>query len=361
MQADLESRIAYLEWRLAMLEDKLGHAPAAPPRPTDLETAFGLTWLNRVGAALVIAGLTLGALWANQRGYLSPLARNLLLAAASALVLCYGVRTLRTGDAWRGRFALGIAAVGAFGLYLVPFTASRIDAVVAPAGAAALGAALTIGLWAAATWLRLPALASLALLGGLTTALAGDGTGGAAAGLALVAVLYLVDAIRRRPLSVADHAALLIAGGGAVALAVIATGSPWSIAAVGAAVAAGSMALTAADGDEVARDLTFATAAVVCCLAWTWAAYRWSVGAPAAWLRVSAALVTFGLLLVGVGVGRADRLSRLIGVAILGAAAIKLVGYDLWHFDLGLRVAGLFLLGAGLLAGSFLYSRYAAR
>ncbi len=44
----------------------------------------------------------------------------------------------------------------------------------------------------------------------------------------------------------------------------------------------------------------------------------------------------------------------------LGASVVKLVFHDIWLLPSGLRVGGLFAIGAGLLLASFLYSRFAA-
>lgn len=133
----------------------------------DFETLLGLTWFNRVGAALLVVGFILAAIWANDRGYLSPLLRNALAGLAALGIFAAGVRLSSSRAAGRQRFGIGVALLGVCGLYAVPITASRIDAILSPAAATALLIAVTVTVAALALRHRSAALTLFGLLGGL--------------------------------------------------------------------------------------------------------------------------------------------------------------------------------------------------
>jgi uncharacterized membrane protein len=174
--AELSLRVERLERRLAALEG--GRAPALEALPREVverhEAAVGLTWLNRLGAAAVVAALGFGAAWAHEHGYLTAPLRTALLVAVAAAMLWFGV-ALRRGDAGRRMFGYGVALIGAFGLYLAPYTASSMDALVSAATGATLVVALTVAFAAAAVRLREEALAQLGAAGGLSAPLVAFG------------------------------------------------------------------------------------------------------------------------------------------------------------------------------------------
>lgn len=349
---ELEDRIARLERRVAELE---AGGAARPACEADLEAAIGLQWLNRLGAALVVAGLAFGAALANDRGYLSPPVRNALLAAAGLAVLAAGVRAVRGGDARRGVFGQGVIAVGALALFLVPVTASQIDRVLAPEQAALLAAALAVGCAVASHALAVPVLGSFGLVGGLSVPFIGDGVTASIGGFGLVIALYVEAATRRRALTVVDHAAVTAAAGLLALVAHGATGSAWAPAAVGGALAACAAGLRGR-GDASAAGVALTTGAALVGVACALGTDR----AMAHPVWVTAALVAYALALVGMGVAWPSRLCRLLGLALLAGAGGKLVIWDLWSVDAALRVGALLVLGSGALAASFLYTRHRA-
>src|SRR5262249_5936717 len=95
---ELERKLALVEQRLALAPPPAAvayslpaqRAPAVSPPPAQRAPAvypppaaaadarLGLTWLNRLGALVLLTGLALAALWAHERGYLTPPLRNLL-------------------------------------------------------------------------------------------------------------------------------------------------------------------------------------------------------------------------------------------------------------------------------------------
>jgi hypothetical protein len=168
------------------------------------ETRLGLTWLNRAGAVVVIAGLALAALWAHEHGYLTPTLRNLLAALVGGVMFAIGAHSLRSGDPARRAFGVGVAAVGAFALYLVPFVATTLDELVPRPAAAAAAGALTLAIGALAAQRREIVLALLAAILGAAYALASDHgvallpIGALAAGAGLVALaeaLFITGAL----------------------------------------------------------------------------------------------------------------------------------------------------------------------
>jgi uncharacterized membrane protein len=273
---EMHERLALLERRVAALEQERAPSEFAElSLPAERwEATVGLTWLNRLGAGLVVAGLVFGVVWANQRGYLTTTLRNLLLAVGSAVVFTVGVRGLRSEDRRRRRFGSGVTVIGAFGLYLTLFTASLIDDVVSASVTAELAVGLTLGMAVAAHRWRQDLLAVLGALGGLSVPLLlAEGDPGfaalcsyltvltagflwlqrrhgwsilgfvlalgvsayyvavtaqspgslahaaaATAGLGLIAGAYLERLWRRSALSVAEHAALAVALGAAAAI-----------------------------------------------------------------------------------------------------------------------------------------------
>ena len=150
-------------------------ASASPRDRGELETLLGLTWFNRLGALVLVIGLALAALWANDRGYLTAEWRNALAAVVAILVFAAGARAATSRESGRRGFGIGVTIVGGFGLYLVPVTASRIDVVISPLVATAIMMATTIALAGLALRARSFVFALLGLCGGLLTPAIGSG------------------------------------------------------------------------------------------------------------------------------------------------------------------------------------------
>lgn len=356
MATTTEERLAHLERRLARLEASAAVAPrCAPAIAVDLESTVGLTWLNRLGAGLVVAGLALGVGWANERGLLTPSLRCALVALTSLGALAAGARLLQSRDDRRRRFAHGVSAVGVFGLYLVPLMAAHLDPLIAPEQATGFSIALTLGLTLAARAWATPTLATLALFGALTIAL--EGGAASAMSVALVMTLYLTAAIAERRASAADHlaatAAALLGGW----LTHRALGVSFSPAVAGAVCLGGAALVRSSSAPRGVVRLLFVLGALGVGVGLTGAASTTS--APS--VAISVVLVGYGLSLVALGAAARSRLCRIAGVTGLGLAAGKLALHDVWHVPTGARVAAMFVLGLGLLAASFLYSRLAAR
>ena len=75
-------------------------------------------------------------------------------------------------------------------------------------------------------------------------------------------------------------------------------------------------------------------------------------------VAVSILLAAYGVLLVGTGVATRLGINRILGLGLLAALVAKLYLYDVWQLEKIYRVAAFGVLGALLLATSYLYSRY---
>jgi len=72
-------------------------------------------------------------------------------------------------------------------------------------------------------------------------------------------------------------------------------------------------------------------------------------------------MALYGLALMGQGMARNFRLHRVLGLGLFALVVVKLYLYDIWQLDRFYRILAFVVLGALLLSGSFLYSRYRHR
>ncbi|MCX6605169.1 MAG: DUF2339 domain-containing protein [Acidobacteria bacterium] len=72
-------------------------------------------------------------------------------------------------------------------------------------------------------------------------------------------------------------------------------------------------------------------------------------------------LALYGLALMAQGMARNFRLHRVLGLGLFALVVLKLYLYDIWQLDRFYRILAFVVLGALLLSGSFLYSRYRHR
>ena len=75
----------------------------------------------------------------------------------------------------------------------------------------------------------------------------------------------------------------------------------------------------------------------------------------------SVLMALYGLGLMGQGMARNFRLHRVLGLGLFALVVVKLYFYDIGQLDRFYRVLAFVVLGALLLSGSFLYSRYRHR
>jgi uncharacterized membrane protein len=70
---------------------------------------------------------------------------------------------------------------------------------------------------------------------------------------------------------------------------------------------------------------------------------------------------TYGMLLLGIGIGRSSRAARFAGFAFVLLAAAKVFVYDMWSLPGFIRVGSLLGLGGILLVAAFLFERLVLR
>jgi len=75
------------------------------------------------------------------------------------------------------------------------------------------------------------------------------------------------------------------------------------------------------------------------------------------WLTISWSILSFATMALGFALK--DRIYRICGLAILGAAIARIFFVDVWQFDAGFRILSFLVLGVILLALGFLYNRLA--
>jgi hypothetical protein len=78
-------------------------------------------------------------------------------------------------------------------------------------------------------------------------------------------------------------------------------------------------------------------------------------------VAISALLAVYGMVLVVAGMTGRFRLNRLLGLGLLAVVICKLYMLDVWDLQLLHRVLAFIVLGALLLATSYLYSRYRSK
>jgi|GEM_PF-6863068 len=387
---ELVERVAQLERRVAVLEyqqSKVASGAHQAAESARLESALGLTWLNRAGAAVLVAGVLLAAAWAYDEGYLTPALRNGLMGAVSAGLALLGVRQLHSDRDASARFGLGLAIVGLAGALVTLYSLAHYDEMVSPPFAVSVGVAMAAALAALGNATRSEAMVALAAACGASVPLLASALAPSSALLEAGAVGVVAVALqRRRGWSLPGLVAAVAAVGYSVALppdpalvaAVMAlfvaahvdclvresaastasrTAAVLAVAAMAAAwMREGDFATAAAAGFAVAalgwigRDALLIAAATVA----TGLALALS-GGPA--VQTASASVT-GLVLIGVGARYSDPRVRHAGVAALLVALAKLALFDLWSASAALRVVVLFVLGSALLGASYLYSRH---
>jgi len=395
----VERRLSELEQRIAELESTRWAWGARARRvEPDADAPFGMSWLNGLGAALVLAGVVSATAWLNERGYLTPALRNAVLLAGAGAVFAAGVRALHSTCEGRRRFGNGLTAVGALGLYVVPFAASKVDGLLGAEVAASIAVALTVGLAVAAWRWGFEVVAELAALGGLAVPLIA--ARGAPAWMPLVAYLAVYGAGLLWLHRVTGWASVsVIAAVGSAAFYLVVGFDELATAAIAAAciapfalpyllsrfrgrvpglaehVAAAVAAVTAAavcyrTGSLLAAGgvgaVTFALALSVrspllAVLGALTLALCAGLAAPSSSLMWLGAGIGGALASVAIGLAWASESARRTGLVVLGATLVRMLTVDVWALSAGPRVIALLLLGAGLLAASFLYARYTDR
>ncbi|HEY1242682.1 MAG TPA: DUF2339 domain-containing protein [Bryobacteraceae bacterium] len=200
-QTDLERRLERLEEVLKVPRPAPADAPpalpiAAPP-PTDpspksgIETAFGLTWLSRIGVITVVLALAFFFEYAFENHWITETARIGLGLVSGAVALVFGERLWKSGQR---TFGLALTAAGIAFLYLSFWAAFTLYHLVPRPAAFALMLLTTAAAGALAVRYESLAIAVLGLAVGYATPLLLRSDAGTWFVLAYVLVLNLGSA-----------------------------------------------------------------------------------------------------------------------------------------------------------------------
>lgn len=138
----------------------------APRGTVSRETALAVQWLVRAGILTVIVGIAFFVRWAIARGMLGPMGRCALTALTGLALLGGGVWLLRTRYRPVGE---GLAGIGAVALYFAVYAATAMFALWPVSLGFGGMVVVTLGVGAFALGARLPAVATLATVGGMLT------------------------------------------------------------------------------------------------------------------------------------------------------------------------------------------------
>jgi uncharacterized membrane protein len=327
------------------------------------ETQFGLTAVNRIGALTLAIGIIFFFKYAVDNRWIGALGRT-GLGVVGGLLLIGGGEWLRARE--QRVFAQGIAGCGLAILYITCYAAFAWYRLLDQAGAAAcliVISALAIGL---SLRYAHSAIAALGFTGGLLTPilLTSEPSGAAIT----LSYLILLDATcvlivyKRLWLALAP-----LIGAETIAAALFLThgGQADRFAVFSVAVAAiHFIAAAAVRGNQRVRDALYATGhgfVVTGLLREVDLEVRRTMAEPGR----SAAESEFGsLFLAGYGIAalawgmaRNSRMTRTIGLALIGIVIAKLYLWDVWFLERLYRMSAFGGLGILLLAASWIYSR----
>lgn len=165
--------------------------PAVSPKP-GIETAFGLTWLSRIGVITVVLALAFFFEYAFENHWITETARIGLGLVGGAVALFFGERFWKTGQR---PFAQALTAAGIAFLYLSFWAAFRLYHLIAWPAAFGLMLLTTVAAGALALRYESLAIAALSLAVGYATPLLLGSEAGAWFVLAYVLILNLGSAV----------------------------------------------------------------------------------------------------------------------------------------------------------------------
>ena len=380
--AGLRDQVAQLERKVAELQQARGPAPpaAAFPSPSiakpKLESRFGLTVVNRVGALTLAIGIifffkyAVDNKWVGTEGLVAiGVAAGFILIAAAEWLRWRGQRS--EGSAFDDRiFTQGIAGCGLAVLYVSLYASVGYYQLIEPwAGFLLLVLASACAIFLSVRY-RSAAIAALGFIGALLTPVLLHRPG--QAGL-LQFVYLLVIGVTAVALAVRQHWPALVPI--VATLNLFAAGflynqhHPASFA-VFAFLLGTAHFLAVKFTVQDQRIANFAYIAGHACILIAamravaiWAGahslqdYRGSfIGA-----LLSVLLALYGIADLVYGMKRKSALDRSLGLVLLALVIVKLYLWDIWLLNRFFRVSAFVALGILLLAASYIYSRFRAR
>ncbi len=171
--------------------EPLRQPPAEPPKTggVSLEVLIGGTWLNRIGALILLLGLGFFVKYSFDKGWISPTLRVLLGALTGAALIVGGEVSLRRN---LKTFAVGLLGAGTATLYFSAFAAYYFYQLIPIPVAFALLSCVTLVSTVLAVHGNILAIAILTLIGGFWTPIALST--GQNAQVALLTYVLILDA-----------------------------------------------------------------------------------------------------------------------------------------------------------------------
>ncbi|HKW25765.1 MAG TPA: DUF2339 domain-containing protein [Terriglobales bacterium] len=395
------------ETRPARLEllPQPGASPRVPPTTRDLEARIGSHWLNRIGIAALLIGISYFLKYAFENNWIGPAAQILIgLTAGAAVVVWSEWFRIRGYQA----FSYSLKAVGIGALYLSLWAAFQVYSLMPMSVAFAamvVVTAVTVGL---AVLQNAEILAAFALAGGFATpVLMSTGQNHAVALLFYLVVLDLATLVlvisrgwrRLLLLSLAGTVALYFAwyaefySAQQFGLTFVFATLFFAIFAMATIVGRGQGSVSPRPVVIVAALNGVAYLLQVCLMLENSTARAWFAavlaivylllarqGRTKAWLQGTHQALAIGFisvaialrlqdvwisvgwfieaaLLMAAGFWRKSAFVRWLALGLIAATIAKVFAYDIWDLSRGYRIVSFVFLGVLLLAVSFAYQR----
>lgn len=375
---NLSGEIARIQQRVSALESQSIAVPSA--RASDdrdqLESHFGLTIANRIGAVTLAVGIIFFFKYAADNDWIGASGLVLLGLLAGLALIAAGEWLRRRDDR---AFAQGLAGCGFAILYISAYAAFGYEKLISRGSAFAAMLAASAFAIALCFRFRSPVVAAVGFIGAFVAPLLVRTSDDATspwlyfAYLLLLSLVSVATVIRLYP-DLARKSALSLAVFNAVWLLLTA----WRLVEnhhpsgfAGFALVFAAVHFAAA---FVTRRLPLARAVFYMCahgcfsIAMLRLIDRWATVNSAPLNRASLVseldsvfLAFYGLIVIAYGVARKSPINRLLGLVLLGIVVLKLYIYDVWLMASFYRISALVALGVLLLAASYVYSRFKLR
>ncbi len=374
----LSGEIGQLQQRVSTLErnPSARRSSTTSEERANLESRFGLTIANRIGAVTLAVGIVFFFKYAADNDWIGA-------AGLVILGLLAGLALIVVGDWLRRRddraFAQGVAGCGFAIVYISAYAAFGYEKLISrEAGFIAMLAASAFAI-ALCFRFRSPVVAAVGFIGAFMAPLLVRTSEDATSPWLFFVYLFLLGLISvatviRLYRPAADRGALFLAAFNAFWLLLTAwrlvehhhPGAFVCCALVFAAVHFTAAFLTRGLPDALA---VFYLCAHACfCIAMLRLIQLWANSNAAPLNRTSLVseldsvlLALYGVIVIAYGVTRKSPLNRLLGLVLLGIVVLKLYVYDVWLMASFYRISALVALGVLLLAASYVYSRFKLR
>ncbi|MBV8829024.1 MAG: DUF2339 domain-containing protein [Acidobacteriaceae bacterium] len=354
---ELQAEIAALKVRVSALESRALIAPEPVRAQPHLESRFGLTFVNRVGALTLAIGILFFFKYAADNQWIGPWGR-VLIGLGVGIALLIGASYLHKRD--QRVFSQGLAGCGMAAIYVALYAAFAYYELIPELLGFALIAAACLVVISLSVRLGNSAVAALGFIG---------------------AFLALVLLRRLSSNAFFDLIYLLLIDGAALAISVrqgwplltpvnalwaIAAGAhllhPGWFAALALLLGVMHMSVWICVGARIRPNhWPYITGHVAFVLALLRLVSTFSRNLEVTFAAASIALALYGIAILAFGLARRSGIDRALGLIFLGAVIAKLYVWDVWQLKYAARITAFVVLGVLLLAASYIYSRWRSR